>query len=164
MPTISADHTKASRFLIPISFPPIRPAALVLAALAAWSAAWPSFAEVLRVTVTDLRCERGNVHIALYATPEFFPKSDGMMADAVLPARYGGVTATFPGLAPGMYALAAYHDENGNGEFDRILFGIPLEGFAFSNGATPFFGPPEFSDAAIELTGPVTDVTIPITY
>ena len=38
-----------------------------------------------------------------------------MISDAVLPARYGGVTATFPGLAPGMYALAAYHDENGNG-------------------------------------------------
>ena len=129
-----------------------------------WVAAWPSLAEELRVTVTELRSERGNVHIALYSRPESFPKSDGMLTDAVLPARAGGVTAAFPGLAPGAYALAVYHDENGNGEFDQVLFGIPLEGFAFSNGATPFFGPPDFTDAAIELTGPVTDVTIPITY
>ena len=164
MPTISADHTKASRFLNPISNPPRRIAFLVGAALLVSLAAQPSFAEVLRVTVTDLRSERGNVHIALYATPESFPNSDGMMADAVLPARTGGVTATFPGLAPGAYAVAVYHDENGNGEFDRAFFGLPLEGFAFSNDASPFFGPPDFSDAAIELTGPVTDVTIPITY
>ena len=67
-------------------------------------------------------------------------------------------------MAPGAYALAAYHDENGNGEFDRVFFGLPLEGFAFSNDASPFFGPLDFTDAAILLTGPVTDVTIPITY
>ena len=144
--------------------PPRWPAALVLAVLMVSAAAWPSFAEVLRVTVTELRSERGDVHIALYATPESFPKSDGMLADAVLPARTGGVTATFPGLAPGAYALAAYHDENGNGEFDRAFFGLPLEGFAFSNDASPFFGPPDFTDAAILLTGPVTDVMIPIKY
>ena len=143
---------------------PRRPTALVLATLIVWCAAMPSLADVLRVTVTDLRSERGDVHIALYARPESFPKSDGMLADAVLPARYGGVTATFPGLPPGAYALAAYHDENGNGEFDRIIFGVPLEGFAFSNDASPFFGPPDFTDAAIRLTGPVTEVTIPITY
>lgn len=143
---------------------PRRLSALVLATLIVSSAALPSFADVLRVTVTDLRSQRGNVHIALYATPESFPKSDGMLADAVLPARYGGVTATFPGLPPGAYALAVYHDENGNGEFDRAFLNIPLEGYAFSNDASPFFGPPDFTDAAIQLTGPVTDVTIPITY
>ena len=68
--------------------PPRWPAALVLATLIFTSAALPSFADVLRVTVTDLRSERGEVHIALYAIPESFPKSDGMLADAVLPARY----------------------------------------------------------------------------
>ncbi len=60
--------------------------------------------------------------------------------------------------------MAAYYDENGNGEFDRIILNIPLEGFAFSNDASPFFGPPDFTDATIRLNGPVTDVTIPITY
>ena len=37
----------------------------------------------------------------------------------------------FRGLAEGQYAVALFHDQNGNGEFDTGLFGPPVEGFGF---------------------------------
>ena len=66
---------------------------------------------------------------------------------------------TFDGLPAGRYALSVYVDRNGNGKLDRGMFGIPSEPYGFSQGGGSM-GPPDFGDAAVELTE--TDVTIPI--
>lgn len=118
----------------------------------------------LRVDVTGLRAAKGAVHVAVYAVPERFPKSDGMMAEAVVEARLNGIQAVFSGLPAGAYALAAFHDENGNRKFDQGLFGIPLEGYGFSNGAKVFFGPPEFAEAVVRVPPDGARITIPIGY
>jgi uncharacterized protein (DUF2141 family) len=123
-----------------------------------------ALAAELRVDVTGLRAAKGAVHVAVYAVPEQFPKSDGMLAEAVVNAKSTGVQAVFPGLPAGAYAIAAFHDENGNRKFDQGLFGIPLEGYGFSNGATVFFGPPEFTEAAIKVPPDGARITIPIGY
>ena len=47
--------------------------------------------------------------------------------------------------------MVAFHDENGNGELDRNVLGIPTEGHAFSNDATGRMGPPAFADAAVTV-------------
>ncbi len=60
-------------------------------------------------------------------------------------------------LAPGAYAIAVYVDENGNGELDRGLFGIPSEPYGFSRGGGSF-GPPAFADALVEV--PASGATI----
>jgi uncharacterized protein (DUF2141 family) len=49
-------------------------------------------------------------------------------------------------VAPGAYAVAVYHDANGNKDFDRML-GSPVEGFAFSNNPPTRFGLPAFEAA-----------------
>lgn len=118
----------------------------------------------LRVKVTELRSDDGGVHFALYATPESFPKADDRFAGAEVKASDRGGSWVFRDLAPGRYAVAVYHDENGNGEFDQGIFGIPLEGYAFSNGATAFFGPPGFDEAAVTVGEGVTEITIEMTY
>ncbi|MGE4071315.1 MAG: DUF2141 domain-containing protein [Lysobacterales bacterium] len=66
---------------------------------------------------------------------------------------------TLEGLPPGRYALSVYVDRNGNGKLDRGMFGIPSEPYGFSQGGGSM-GPPDFSDAAVELTE--ADATIPI--
>ena len=114
-------------------------------------AAGQAVAAELRVRVTELRIDDGGVHFALYATPESFPKKEDRHAGAEVKAKDGGAIWVFRGLAPGRYAVAVYHDENGNGEFDQGFFGIPLEGYAFSNGATAFFSAPGFDDAAVTV-------------
>jgi uncharacterized protein (DUF2141 family) len=55
-------------------------------------------------------------------------------------------------LAPGRYALFAMHDANANGDLDRNLFGIPTEGYGFSNGAAGTVGPPSFDAAAVRVS------------
>ncbi len=118
----------------------------------------------LRVKVTELRSDDGDVHFALYATPDSFPKKKNRYAGAVVKAKDGGAEAVFRNLAPGSYAVAVYHDENGNDEFDQGVFGIPLEGYAFSNGAKAVFGAPGFDEAAVIVRPSVTEITIRMHY
>jgi uncharacterized protein (DUF2141 family) len=118
----------------------------------------------LTVVVNALRSATGTVHVALYRTPESFPKSGAMLEDKVVPADLAGSRATFGNLTPGRYAIAVYHDENANNDFDQGIFGIPLEGYAFSNGATVFFGPPAFDEAAINVDKDTTTIVIPMGY
>ena len=118
----------------------------------------------LRVDVTGLRSGGGEVHLAVFATPATFPRSDAMLAEAIVRAKAAGVHWVFSGLKPGTYALAVYHDENENREFDRGFLGIPLEGFGFSNDAQVFFGPPDFADAAVTVPGKGVRITIRMIY
>ena len=51
---------------------------------------------------------------------------------------------------PEQFAIAAYHDENGDGELNRNRLGIPTERYGFSNNARGLTGPPSFQEAMLE--------------
>ncbi|MEE8393588.1 MAG: DUF2141 domain-containing protein [Rhodospirillales bacterium] len=139
---------------------PLRLPALFLLFL---SASAPALAADLVVKVAGLRSSRGDVHVAVYATEESFP-GDTMAAETHVPITGENAEAVFLGLDPGTYAVAVYHDENANHEFDQGWFYIPLEGYAFSNGATVFFGPPGFDEAAFSLGRQGGEITIIMGY
>ena len=122
----------------------------------------PAAAADLVVRVKGLTPLTGNVHLAVYDTPEKFPKSDGMIQDQIIAIDGETMTFTFTDIAPGTYALATFHDKNLNGKFDQGLFSFPLEGFAFPNGAKPGFSAPEFAEAQIEVSagGNETEITM----
>ncbi len=105
----------------------------------------------LTVTVTGLQSDSGDVHIALYDTADAFPKSDGMLSEAQAKPADRQATWVFKDLKPGTYAIAAYHDANGNHSFDQGLFGVPLEDYGFSMGARAFLSAPSFTDAAFPV-------------
>lgn len=67
---------------------------------------------------------------------------------------------TFDNLPYGNYAVAIYHDRNSNERLNRGLFGMPTEGYGFSNDAPANFGPADFDDAVFAIES--TDVRIPI--
>ena len=46
----------------------------------------------------------------------------------------------------GDYAIAVYHDQNGNGKMDKRMFGIPKEPYGFSNNIKPVMSAPKFSE------------------
>ena len=106
----------------------------------------------------------GFVHYAVYDRPEAFPKYDGRIAKGQVPVTADAVRIDVPGLRPGSYAVAVFHDENGNGEFDQGLFGIPLEQYGFSNDARGFFGPPDFDSARIDLGAETRQITIMLSH
>jgi uncharacterized protein (DUF2141 family) len=106
----------------------------------------------LRVQIDAPQSRNGVVRFALYDRASGFPAHEGRFAYLDIPVpKEGVVEAVFTSLPPGTYAVAAYHDENANGEFDQGFLGFPLEGYGFSNDARGFLSAPSFSSAAVIL-------------
>ena len=114
----------------------------------------------LVVEVTGLSSNAGKVHFGLYDDPAAFPEDEGRVEGTRVKIKDRRAIAVFKDLRPGRYAVAVYHDENGNGEFDQALFGIPLEDFGFSNDATVFLGPPSFGEAQVSVPKEGARITI----
>jgi len=91
---------------------------------------------------------KGKVSVAV-CDKERFLKQCAYSASAL--AQAGETTVTVKGVPNGTWAVLAYQDENGNGELDRNLIGIPKEPYGFSRDARSKFGPPGFEDAAIQV-------------
>ena len=150
-------------------FPTFRPVfrGLLLAgflSLGAWAAALfsagPAPAAELTVEVLGLGSDKGQVHFGLYDNPATFPDKDARIQGIETAVRYGRAEAVFSGLEKGLYAVAVFHDENGNGSFDQALLGIPLENFGFSNGARALLGPPSFESAQVRVPEGGAKITI----
>lgn len=125
----------------------------VSAVAAALTVADLSHAADLVIDVGGVRGADGKLMVALHAPRDGVPFPDfaGVIAAQWRMAEPGTLRFTFPGLKPGRYAVAVYHDENDNGELDTNLLGMPIEGFGFSNDARGFAGPPDFDAAAVEV-------------
>jgi uncharacterized protein (DUF2141 family) len=76
-------------------------------------------------------------------------------------ARSGTVELRIRNVKPGSYAIAVFHDINGNGRLDRSFIGLPSEPYGFSNDVGRR-GPPSFEAARIVVKEPATTVVIPI--
>lgn len=108
----------------------------------------------LEVSVEGLRSAEGNVRVALHrrADAAEFPDGAGV-AGVFRLAEPEGVRVVFADLPAGDYAVAVFHDADGDGELGTNILGIPIEGYGFSNDARGFMGPPSFDAAAIAVGG-----------
>ena len=105
----------------------------------------------LTVTILGLKSEDGAVALALFGSAEDFKTRTNAVAVGRVPPKGGTAVWQVENLQPGNYALAVYHDLNGNGELDRTTIGPPDEPYGFSNDARGTLGPPKFDKAAIEI-------------
>jgi uncharacterized protein (DUF2141 family) len=118
----------------------------------------------LTVTVSGIRNASGSVSAGIYNSASSFTKAAEALVLVRIKARQGSVGFTVHDLTPGQYAVAAYHDENGNGRLDIDPTGVPTEGYGLSNGARNPLAPPEFANAALELRDKNKSVTIEVAY
>ncbi len=105
----------------------------------------------VELSIAGQRSARGLLQVCLTRDPVNFP---GCTGDAHAIKRKIAATETqlrFAGLPSGAYAVALFHDENGNDKLDTVL-GIPREGFGFSRNPAIGFGPPKFSVARFPVT------------
>lgn len=117
------------------------------------------------VTVRSLRSHNGLVTVELYNDdPDGFIKKAGRLERRRVEAVGGEPKVCFNVPKPGTYAVAIYHDENGNKKFDKNFFGIPTEGFGFSNNPKIYFGPPDHDEAAFEVGAEPVTLHIDVTY
>lgn len=107
----------------------------------------------LVVRIVGCESEEGQIRCALFADEASFERRSDPARTAGLSASRSAVDWTVDDLPAGRYAVAAYHDANGNGQLDKHAIGVPLEAYGFSRGARGKLGPPRFADAAFQYDG-----------
>lgn len=127
-------------------------------------AAVPARAADLNVTIEGIRDTRGDVYLALFRNPQNWPEGGRAEYQERRKAAPGAVAFRLTGLAPGTYAAASFHDENGNGRFDRSLIGMPQEGWGVSNDVRPGLRAPTFREASFTLPPEGGSLTIHLGY
>ena len=92
---------------------------------------------------------RGSVRVAVCAEAQWLQRS--CMLGARVPAHAGVVVVVVNNVPPGVYGVLAHHDIDDDGQVNRNILGIPVEGIGFSRNAPMRFGPPRFLDAALRV-------------
>jgi len=100
----------------------------------------------LRLEVSSFRSAKGALNCRLFNEAGSFPDGDGFRTVRA-PIEGAQATCGFANLAPGTYAVAVVHDENGNGRLDRNLLGIPAEGYGVSNNRTYAMSSPKWDES-----------------
>ena len=111
--------------------------------------AMQAHAATLDVAVSGLRNVKGRVLVAVCPKAQFLRDSCQYKGSA--PAQPGETVVRVTGIPPGVYAVQAFHSEDGSGVLHRSFWGVPREGIGFSRDAAFHFGPPRFADAAVRI-------------
>ncbi len=129
---------------------------LVAGLLALTSGAALAQTATVTVRITEVESNEGQVYVGL--CDRGFAESE-CLDGRFEAARAGSMTFTFENVPPGVYAVAAYHDVNGDGRMDTGMFGLPKEPYGFSNdvGRT---APPNFLRAQIPVSAPGATIDI----
>jgi uncharacterized protein (DUF2141 family) len=117
----------------------------------------------IAVAVEGVRSGSGLVAITLYAdNPRKFLVRHGSLYVGRVPARAGTTTGCIYVPKPGVYAIAIYHDENGDQAFNRTGLGLPAEGYGFANNPSTLAGLPSFQSVrlAVPRSGLLTRVRL----
>ena len=117
----------------------------------------------IEVKVEGVIDGQGKVRVALEKSAKDFdsgsfdtPKYLSRVEDA----KGDSVSVTFPAVPYGTYAIKTFQDFDGDGKLKTGFMGAPEEPWGFSNDATGFMGPADFSDAKFELNAPELELTI----
>jgi uncharacterized protein (DUF2141 family) len=117
----------------------------------------------LSVKIEGAKNNAGKMQIAVFKkTHKGFP--DDKFAFKTLAISVKEKIASFKSLPCGKYAIAVYHDENGNNKLDKTAIDIPKEGYGFSNNPDTSYGPPEYIGAEFELTKEIKEIQINLKY
>jgi uncharacterized protein (DUF2141 family) len=119
---------------------------------------------VITIRADGLRNQKGDVVCTLCSSADGYPgdcKHKVVVKASIMDKH---ADCVFPHKAPGYYGATIFHDEDGDGKFKRNLFGIPLEGFGFSNNYRPKFRAPTWDEGKFDFTGGDQTITINMIY
>lgn len=110
----------------------------------------------LTIVVTNLESEDGYIQVGLYNEADAFPEVGEEYLIKRVPVEGDKVKVTFTDLKEGKYAFGVFHDKDEDGECNRNMLGIPVEGYGFSRNYEPTFSAPDFEDCHFEVDGDLT--------
>ena len=111
---------------------------------------------MLAVKVQGIRNKNGLVTVTLCTKVEVFPIGCARVKSEK--AAKGTTVVRFDDIEAGKYAVAIFHDENGDGQLTFFQ-----EGIGFSNDSNKTFDPPQFVPASFEVAGS-TEIVVNIRY
>jgi uncharacterized protein (DUF2141 family) len=121
----------------------------------------------LAVRVIGAKNSRGQIAFALFNGEAGFPQDKSKAVRTVrvpIDPKTLSAQTTLNDLAPGIYAVSVFHDENMNGQLDKNMFGISKEGYGASNNPKKSMGPPKFADAKFQLDQREQTIEIRLIY
>jgi uncharacterized protein (DUF2141 family) len=115
----------------------------------------------LTVIVSGLQNQKGQICYSLFSSGRGFPSSKQRAKQSgCVKIKSYPLQVTLRNLEAGNYAVAVFHDLNGDGILNQNQFGIPTEKFGFSQNPTVLTGPPKFAEAAFIVTGSETKIDV----
>ncbi|MGB3618748.1 MAG: DUF2141 domain-containing protein [Catalinimonas sp.] len=110
----------------------------------------------LTLSISGLETQKGKVYVAIYNQAEGWLESETSFKRGIFATSGDPTQIKFEDVPAGTYAVSLYHDENGNGEMDSNLVGVPKEGYGFSQNPKITFSAPDFDECAFEHSGAQT--------
>lgn len=105
----------------------------------------------LTVHVNGAKANTGQAIASLFSSADNYLKAP-VSRRAIPIGNAGEARIVFTALEAGTYAVSVVYDENGDGQLDTGLFGIPSEPVGFSNNVKGVFGPPSFDKTSFTLS------------
>jgi uncharacterized protein (DUF2141 family) len=121
----------------------------------------------LSVVVDGIRNFNGRISIGLFKQGEgenLERAEDVYKGTRVQINEFAQAKFVFYNIPNGNYALSVLHDENSNNVMDKGFFGIPLEGYAFSNNVKPLMRSATFNEARFSIYNVDKNISIHISY
>lgn len=134
---------------------------LVLGSLILWTAeAEAQQSGRLFIETVAETSSSGTLRVQLASNSREFDGESEAYREKAVPMTGNSTIVRFDNVEPGRYAVTLYLDENGDGELNTNLFGVPKEPFGFSQNPRIGMSRPGFTETAFEYTGEELELTV----
>ncbi|MCG9910545.1 MAG: DUF2141 domain-containing protein [Flavobacteriales bacterium] len=124
-------------------------------------------AQSVSLSITNLKSSKGNVVLGIYKDQATFDKETPFL-NKTFPKGNNVTNGTLKvnlDLPPGVYGITMLDDENADGKMEYTWYGMPEEGFGFSDYYHTGFMKPKFKSFAVTVTeGKTTISTLKVRY
>jgi len=126
----------------------------------------PSVARAAAATLTvrfeGIETPKGQIMLSVFDNAPAHDQNGAPVRVAAVPVEGTSALANFEGLAPGDYAVKAFHDVDGDSKMGTNPFGMPLEPYAFSNNAKAQGAPPRWEATRFPVAAGANTIRITI--
>lgn len=114
----------------------------------------------LTITIPNIKNTSGGVHVSVYSSKNKASFTKIGQEFKVLDFKAEGANGKYviKNLPEGEYAIAIYHDENGDKKCNTNMIGIPKEGYGFTR-LDKIWSLPKFDDCKVLLN---KNLSVPI--
>lgn len=132
-------------------------------------------AKTVHFTIEGVKSSKGKIYVQLFKGEENYQNNNAHIS-SIANARKGTVTITFNDLGVddldhdsedlnnNDYGIRYFHDENDNASMESNLFGMPTEGYGYSNNAKANYGPVKYAQIKFQLANETVLNTSTIVY